>query len=139
MKDNVFLDTNVFIYLYSEDEPKKQSVALAISERVNCLTSTQVLNEFCSVCLRKFKMPVDEILQSVREIVENCAIYHIDIDTIQNALKLKDKYGYSYYDCLVLASAILIGCKIIYSEDMQHNQLIEGKLKILNPFLQKLP
>jgi len=56
MSDKVFIDTNVFIYLYSEDEPEKQSVALDILEQAHCVTSTQVLNEFCSVCLRKLKI-----------------------------------------------------------------------------------
>jgi len=134
MNDNVFLDTNIFVYLYSEDEPEKQSIALAVLEQVHCSTSTQVINEFCSVCLRKLAMPVNEVLQSIREIVENCELRYIDMGTIQNALILKNKYGYTYYDCLVLASAILNDCKIIYSEDMQHNQLIEGKLRIINPF-----
>ena len=135
MNDRVFLDTNVFVYLYSEDEPEKQSVALNIFDRVHCVTSTQALNEFCSVCLRKLKMPSNEVLQSIREIVENSELCYIDMETIQMALSLNSKYGYSYYDCLVLASAVLNGCRYLYSEDMQHNQFIEGKLKIINPFL----
>jgi len=134
MQDSVFLDTNVFIYLYSEDEPQKRSVALNILDRVHCVTSTQVLNEFCSVCLRKLKMPSIAVQLSIKEIFENCELCYIDMDTIQNALSLQDKYGYTYYDCLVLASAIHNNCVCIYSEDMQHKQLIEGKLKIINPF-----
>jgi len=135
MSDKVFIDTNVFIYLYSEDEPEKQSVALDILEQAHCVTSTQVLNEFCSVCLRKLKMSGNEVLQSIEEIKDNCELCYIEIEVIQKALKLSSKYGYTYYDCLILASAILNGCGCLYSEDMQHNQLIEGKLKIVNPFL----
>jgi len=135
MNDSVFLDTNIFVYLYSEDEPKKQSIALKIFDKVHCVTSTQVLNEFCSVCLRKLGMSANEVLQSVGEIIENCELCYIDMTTIQNALLLQNKYRYTYYDCLVLSSAISNGCTYFYSEDMQHNQLIEGKLKIINPFL----
>jgi len=135
MNDNVFLDTNVFVYLYSEDEPEKQSVALSIFGKVHCITSTQVLNEFCSVCLRKLGMPVSEVQLSIREIVESCELCYVDLNTIHNALSLHNKYGYTYCDCLILSSAILNGCKCLYSEDMQHNQFIEGKLKIINPFL----
>jgi predicted nucleic acid-binding protein len=69
MNDRIFLDTNVFVYLYSEDEPEKRSVALNIFDRVQCVTSTQVLNEFCSVCLRKLKMPSNEVLQSTGVVV----------------------------------------------------------------------
>ena len=134
MNDSVFIDTNVLVYVYSEDEPEKQSVAFDIFEQVRCMTSTQALNEFCSVCLRKLTMPVNEVSQAVREIVENCELCYVDMGTIQKALSLKDKYGYTYYDCLILASSILNNCKTVYSEDMQHNQLIEEKLKIINPF-----
>ena len=135
MNDSIFLDTNVIVYLYSEDEPKKQSTVLNLFKETRCVTSTQVLNEFCSVCLRKFAMPANKVLQSIDEIVENCALSYIDMEVIQKALTLNNKYGYTYYDCLILASAVISGCQILYSEDMQHNQFIEGKLKIVNPFL----
>jgi len=135
MNDKVFLDTNVFIYLYSEDEPEKQSIALGIFGSAQCVTSTQVLNEFCSVCLRKLGMPSSEVLLSIKEIVENCEISYIDTATIQNALLLHNKYGYAYYDCLIMASAIHSDCKHLYSEDLQHNQLIEQKVRITNPFI----
>jgi len=135
MKDKVFLDTNILVYLYSEDEPEKRTVAHNIFQQVHCITSTQVLNEFCSVCLRKLKIPSKEVLQSIGEIIENCELCYIDMETIQNAISINDKYGYTYYDSLVLVSAILSGCKYLYSEDLQHNQFIEGKLRIVNPFL----
>ena len=134
MKDSVFIDTNIFVYLYSEDEPEKQSVALDIFLQSHCITSTQALNEFNSVCLRKLAMSVSNVLHAVKEIVENCELCYIDLNTIQKALALYNKYGYRYYDCLILSSAIINGCKILYSEDMQHNQIIDGKLKIVNPF-----
>ena len=134
MNDKVFLDTNILVYLYSEDEPEKQFVAYNIFDRFQCVTSTQVLNEFCSVCLRKLGIPSNEILNSIKEILDNCELCYIDLTTIQKALSLNKKYGYTYYDCLVLASAILHNCKCLFSEDMQHQQSIEGKLTIINPF-----
>ncbi|MBC8485458.1 MAG: hypothetical protein H8D45_05400 [Bacteroidetes bacterium] len=48
--------------------------------------------------------------------------------------KLKEKYHYSVYDSLILASAIEADCTILFSEDLHHNQLIENKLRIINPF-----
>jgi predicted nucleic acid-binding protein len=134
MKDRVFLDTNVLVYLYSEDEPGKQSIAVSIFDNVHCMTSTQVLNEFCSVCLRKLKMPSSQIQMSISEIAENCEICYIDRETIQKALSLHSEYGYTYYDCLVLSSALQNGCNCLYSEDMQHNQIINKNLQIINPF-----
>ena len=135
MRDNVFLDTNIFVYLYSEDEPEKQSIAIEILEQLHGITSTQVLNEFCSACLKKLKISNHIVQLAVEEIVESCELCFIDMEVIRKALALNDIYGYTYYDSLILASAILNDCKYLYSEDMQHNQLIEGKLKIINPFL----
>jgi len=51
-----------------------------------------------------------------------------------NALSLKDRYGYSYYDCLMLASALEGNCRVIYTEDMSDGQMIDGALEIINPF-----
>jgi len=136
MRDNVFLDTNIFVYLYSEDEPEKQSIAIEILEQLHGVTSTQVINEFCSACLKKLKISNHIVQLAVEEIVESCELCFIDMEVIQKALLLNDIYGYTYYDCLILASAILNDCKYLYSEDMQHNQLIEGKLRIINPFFR---
>jgi predicted nucleic acid-binding protein len=55
--------------------------------------------------------------------------------TIEKAFVLSLKYGFSYWDSLIISSAIENGCNILYSEDMQHEQLIEKKLRIINPFL----
>jgi predicted nucleic acid-binding protein len=118
MNDKVFLDTNVLVYLYSEDEPEKQAVAICIFDSAYCITSTQVLNEFCAVCLRKLGMSSTVVLKAIREIAANCECCLIDMEVIQNALSLHNKYGYAYYDCLVLASAISNDCNYLYSEDI---------------------
>ena len=60
---------------------------------------------------------------------------HIGVETIQHAIKLKGKYHYSYFDSLAIATAFEAGCSVLYSEDLQHNQKMEGKLTIINPFL----
>lgn len=58
----------------------------------------------------------------------------IQISTLQQAHKIKLKYGFSYWDSLIVASALETNCEQLYSEDMQHKQVIEGRLTILNPF-----
>ena len=57
--------------------------------------------------------------------------------TISTALSLKDQYGYSYYDCLMLASALESNCDVIITEDMNSGQVINGQLKIENPFTNR--
>jgi predicted nucleic acid-binding protein len=56
-------------------------------------------------------------------------------NTIKKALALNERYEYSYYDCLIIASSLEAGCKYLFSEDMQHGQIIENSLKIINPFV----
>jgi predicted nucleic acid-binding protein len=104
-------------------------------EQFYCLTSTQTLNEFCSVCLRKLKIPSETIRQSIEEIIAKCELCYIDYEVICNALQMHSKYGYSYYDCLILASALHNNCNLLLSEDLQNRQIIEGMLTIKNPFL----
>jgi len=78
-----------------------------------------------------------DIRKHLTFIMNYCSITIISNDTIDSALNLSFKYKYSYYDSLILSSALENSCKIIYSEDFQDNQLIENKLKIINPFIEK--
>jgi len=123
MKDKAFLDSNVLVYLYSEDEPEKQDIVNNIIDEFECVISTQTLNEFCNVCIKK-----------LNEIKGSCRLEMVDDSIIEQALLLHKKYFYSYFDSLMLSSALKYNCVIIYSEDMQNGQIIENSLKIVNPF-----
>jgi predicted nucleic acid-binding protein len=95
--------------------------------------STQVLNEYYSVMLKK--KATDHLIQDNLElIIDTAEIAIIEIMTIRLAHKIKLKYGFSYWDSLILASAVETGSQYLYSEDMQHNQVIEHQLTIINPF-----
>ena len=135
MSDKAFLDTNVIIYLYSEDELEKRNI---ICEQVNnntCITSTQVLNEASNVWLKKYNWSVGQITTYLDGIEAICdEILLIQRKTINQALNIKDLYGYSYYDSLVLASALEANCKTVVTEDMSDGQIIFGNLEITNPF-----
>lgn len=136
MKDKVFIDTNILVYLYSSTEPKKQELAqqcIANSPQ-NTWISTQVLNELNNVLYRKFSLPYDDILSVMDELSDYFQVSLVSPETIRQALILGARYQYSYFDNLMLASALERGCSIIYSEDMQHGQEIIGQLKIINPF-----
>ena len=131
----VFLDTNLLIYLYSKDELKKQSVAHETLNNHYCVISTQVLNEASNVWFKKYGWTGATVKQHVDNIETVCdEIAIVQKHTIDKALALKDIHGYSYYDCLILASALESGCEMLFSEDMTSNQVIEGRLRIVNPF-----
>lgn len=137
MKDKVFLDTNILIYSYSEDEEEKQSIANTLLEKNmgNIVISTQVINELVNILLKKFKIPSLTIENAILEIDNVFDIVLFALTTQIKAIKIKEKYKLQYYDSLIIATAIENGCTVLYSEDMQHGQVIENVLTIINPFI----
>jgi predicted nucleic acid-binding protein len=67
----------------------------------------------------------------------NIVLYALDADQQKHetAWKLQARYRFSYFDSLIIAAALAAGCSTLYSEDMQHGQVIAGRLTISNPFL----
>ena len=129
-----FLDTNLFVYLYSATDVEKREQVVRTINQYERFASTQVLNEFCNVCVRKLKLPVTSVLEAVIEIKNICNIAIVDDTTVMTALRYHEKYGYSYYDSLMLASALESGCQYLFSEDMADGQEIEKRLIIKNIF-----
>jgi predicted nucleic acid-binding protein len=135
MSAKIFLDTNTLIYLYSTDAPlKKLAITNIIDNAQDILISTQTLNEFINVMSKKKKIPFSDLALVVNEFSTNFSIVQVTLQTIDLALNIAEKYRYSYFDSLILASALEHDCSIVYTEDMHHQQLIENKLLIHNPF-----
>ena len=134
--DKIFLDSNVLIYIYSLDEPDKRAIAISLCEHY-AVISFQVMNEISNVLTGKFNLDPNDVAAKLDELSNSLELKNVDILTIKKALSLKSFYKYSYFDCLMLASALISDCSIIYSEDLQHGQIIENKLKIVNPFIEK--
>jgi predicted nucleic acid-binding protein len=133
---NVFLDSNVLIYCYTITEPNKQQKAFQVIDiNPQLFVSTQVLQEFCNVVHKKFSPQIVDLETALSEIESLVSIHDNTIDTVRKANGLKNKYGYSFYDSLIISAALECGCNTLYSEDMQHGQTIEDKLKIVNPFI----
>ncbi|MBN1865236.1 MAG: PIN domain-containing protein [Victivallales bacterium] len=129
-----FLDSNILVYVYSEDEPVKRDIARSLC-RDGTIVSLQVLNEMANVLTRKFKLSPHEVLQKIEEISSYADVKGSDIACVRKALQIMGRFQYSYFDCLILATAIENNCPILYSEDLQHGQVIDGMLQIVNPFL----
>jgi predicted nucleic acid-binding protein len=136
MKDNIFIDSNLFLYAFNDDDKKKQELATQIimNRNNNYFISLQVINEVSNNMLRKLKFTNTEIKDFINDSYERYNVSEITKDIFLLACDIRDKYNISYYDSLILSSAINSKCNILYSEDMQHNQKIES-LTIINPFL----
>ena len=132
----IFLDSNIVIYAYCNNSADKRQKAQELFVEGKIVISTQVLQEMTNTLYRKFKVDFHTIRLLLGECVHNVSTLYVNTrETIFFACNIAERYSYSFYDSLIIASALDTGCQILYSEDMQHNQLIEGKLKIVNPFL----
>ena len=136
MNDKVFVDTNIWVYAKIEGKDGvKHKIAVDFLSKLNeqVYISTQVINEFFNV-LAKNKINDKEIIESINQILDSVLLAELTFNTNKHSWKLREKYRYSVYDSLILASALESNCVILYTEDLQHNQLIENKLRIINPF-----
>ncbi|OHD14277.1 MAG: hypothetical protein A2086_09595 [Spirochaetes bacterium GWD1_27_9] len=133
MTDNIFIDSNIIIYSLGKEIDKKNISNSLINE--NPIISVQVINEVINICLKKLKLSKDESFDIGRFLIKRCVVSSIEITSIKFAMSISKSYQLSYWDSLIIASALENDCSILYSEDMQHNQIVENKLKIVNPFL----
>lgn len=134
MSDKVFVDTNIWLYAFMEDESEKHKIAFSIISNPNILLSTQAINEICINLINKTDYSEEDIAELVNNIYSKYNVSVIDKKTILLSSNIRKKYKVSYWDSLIIASAIEDECSIIYTEDMQYRQVIEGKLEIVNPF-----
>ena len=132
--ERAFLDTNILIYLYSDTDISKREKAARTIGMYERFVSTQVLSEFSNVCIRKLKLPATSAKKAVLEIIDICNVVLIDDHTVTSALEYHDKYKYSFYDSLIITSALESGCQYLFSEDMSDGQLIDGRLAVRNIF-----
>ena len=137
MSDRVFLDTNLWVYFFVKNPPEKEEKIreLVESQALSIIVSIQVLGELCNVLIRKTTFSQSETQAAVLDLVNTFSVLAIDTSTVLNALEIHARYGYSYWDSLIIATALQSNCSILYSEDMQHDQLIEDKLRIINPLI----
>ncbi len=128
-----FTDTNVLLYLMSDDAHKKSVAKMLLAN--NTLISTQVLNELSNVCLKKLKIQPELLINALNTIERHVTLVNFSSVTIHYAIQLKQRYQLQYYDSLIIATALENNCDILYSEDMQHGMLIDNRMKVNNPFL----
>lgn len=135
MSAEVFLDTNVVVYSFDQTSSVKRDRALELMRGDSWAVSWQVVQEFSSVALHRFSKPMlesdlaeylDVILMPKCRVMPTAAIY-------RQALEIRKRTSYRFYDSLIVTAALECGAKILYSEDLQHGRKI-GDLMIVNPF-----
>ena len=137
-----FIDSNIFVYMLDISAPAKRQRARELvygllGDRTGCI-SYQVVQEALNVLIGKLGEPPDAVGAFLDEVlVPLWQINHINAtpDLYRNGLRIQARYGFSFYDSLIVAAALGAGCTTLYSEDMQNGQQVEG-LTIRNPFAE---
>ncbi|MDE0203859.1 MAG: PIN domain-containing protein [Rhodospirillaceae bacterium] len=139
--ERCFVDTNVLIYLFDNDSPSKQARAQALldEERDRIVLSTQVLGEFYVNVARKLEQPLPQ--DAAARAVEDFSRFDVQSVTAELVLAAVSRSRsslLSYWDSLIVETARNAGAKILFTEDLQHGQEIDG-LRIVNPFVNADP
>jgi predicted nucleic acid-binding protein len=139
MPDKYFFDTNLWIYMFlasddPEDIKRKEKVKLLLEKYTDIVVSSQVLNEISNVFVRKYKLKTEIITEHLKHMLDIVEVDSLTENNTFKALSLLDKYNLSFYDAVIVSSAINSSCSIIFSEDLQANQIIDDKIRIVNPF-----
>ena len=127
-----FFDTNVLLYLLSADSTKADRAEDLIGG--GGIISVQVLNEFASVASRKLGMSLAEIREVLDVVRAVCAVESLSEATHDRGLDVSERHRFSVYDSMIVASALLADCRVLYSEDLHDGQLIDEQLTIRDPF-----
>ena len=133
--ERIYIDSNIVLYALDTD-PQKHDTAWNLLFK-NPVISLQVLNECSNVLSRKRKWPPEQIAEILDRMLLFLRVESSDVATVRAAWKIQARYRFSYYDSLMIATALSAACTILYSEDMQHGQVIAGCLTIVNPFRSK--
>ena len=137
MSDKVFFDSNILVYMQDSDDEVKQQYARQIvgkwTKNNSAAISTQVLQEFYNVTTTKLKQDKTIIKKCIRNFYTNIETVQISPPIIEHAIDISIKTQFSFWDSLILAAAIFSQCNILYTEDLNNGQIING-VKIVNPF-----
>ncbi|MBX9742288.1 MAG: PIN domain-containing protein [Chthoniobacterales bacterium] len=137
MISKVFFDSNILLYSVDTKDPKKQDQARRITRLANNqgngVISTQVLQEYCAVDIKKFRRSSSIVKQLFREWQRSFEVILIRPDIIEDAIEVSTIYQFSFWDSLIVSSALAARCTVLITEDLNHGQTIQG-LTIVNPF-----
>ena len=131
-----FIDSNIWLYAFIESQDsKKSSFARSVIRNSNIVISTQVINEVCTNLIRKALFPEDKIQNLVDSFYNKYSIIEFSREILHKASAIREQHRFSFWDSLIVSSAIYSESKVLYSEDMHDGFTIENT-KIINPFKQ---
>ena len=134
VKPFVFIDTNIWLYAFLDTgEFEKSARARELFQKSEPMLSVQVVNEVCVNLIKKAEFSEDQITRLIQSFYEKHPIIEMDEDILLTASQLRQEYGFSYWDSLIVSCALAADAEILYSEDMQDGLIVRGVLQIVNP------
>lgn len=134
-----FVDTNIWVYaLTTADLPRQKKAEILLRSLQEPRINGQVLRELGRVLLQKHGIDETSFRRAVAAIDAGCQLVPDSASMIFRASQLRESQAFSYWDSLIVAAALEAGCDTLYSEDMQHGQVIDGRLTLVNPFATEL-
>jgi predicted nucleic acid-binding protein len=130
-----FLDSNIWIYAFANNQdPRKQAIAATLIDSPGVIISTQVINEVSVNLIKKSAFTETQIQSLIDSFYQGSQVIEFDRALLRLASDLRTRYSISYWDSLIIASALTSGTSTIYTEDMQNGLVVNQQLQIINPF-----
>ena len=137
MRDKIFIDTNVWVYLFLQDDNEKyKAVEKFLSDNNDTATffiTYQIINEVSNTMLR-YKYAENEIREYVGRLYQTCTIQNFNKEIILTASSIRERYSISFWDSILVGSALFAECNTLISEDMQNGLIVDKRLLIKDIF-----
>ncbi len=131
-----FLDSNIWIYAFAQNQdPKKRESAIKLIQSSGVVVSTQVINEVCVNLIKKSQFSEPQVTELISAFYAGCQVIPFSSKILRQASELRRRYSLSYWDSLIVSSAFDAPAPILYTEDLQHELIIDAQVQILNPFM----
>ena len=127
-----FSDSKVLLSLIADDAGKAAKAEAIL--RARCLVGVQVLDEMTNIMRRKYQYPWPQIERVLHLVRSQCPVEPLTLETHDIGRRLAERHPLQSYGSLIAASALLAGCETLYSEAMRHGLLLEGRLRVVDPF-----
>lgn len=134
MQNKIFADSNIWLYALMEGDSAKKSIAGGIILRKNVVISVQVVNEISVNLIKKANYTDKEILVLLKNLKEKYVISGLNYRNLTQSGEIRIRYKLSFWDSLIISSALQNNCDILYTEDLHQGLIIENTLKVVNPF-----
>jgi predicted nucleic acid-binding protein len=128
-----FVDTNIWVYAHLDapNDPRCERAWDLIHRQSALVISAQVVMEYLNV-MRRNGVDEERLQRNIARMLHQCTVQPLDTGVIRRTLAIRGRYGFSIWDSEIVAAALEAGCRTLYTEDLQHGQVIET-LEIVNP------